>query len=240
MKLTIILFTFLFTTFLLHSQIKRGDNIISLNGMYTKNTTQDGVIGNSMTANNHHLSLGATFTSYITNHLLLGFGLDYISQKDIRTSELVLNDGHDVNSQIMRYEVLNLKSTAPLPFLLVGYNMNVTNRLNFNTNLKINYGRMSTNTTDQTIYQQFPIFNSQTVLVSNVLLPNITSVSKNKNSFAAASIIPEMTYFFTNQIGLSVALGGIQYSITDWKTSKSDFWINLSPNTWLVGLKYKL
>jgi len=240
MKLTILLFAFLYTTFLLHSQIKKGDNIISLNGMYTKNTSQDGVMGNSMTVNNRHLNLGATYTSYVSNHLLLGFGLDYISQKDLRTSELILNDGHDVNSQILRYETLNLKYTAPLPFLLVGYNMNVTNRLNFNANLKINYGQMSTNTTDQTIYQQFPIFNSQPVLVSNILLPNITTVSKGKNDFAAASIIPEMTYFFTNQIGLSVALGGIQYSITDWKTSKSDFWINLSPNTWLVGLKYKL
>jgi hypothetical protein len=239
-KLTILLLAFLYTTFLLHSQVKKGDNVISLNGMYTKNTTQDGVIGNSMTVNNHHFNLGATFTSYVTNHFLLGFGLNYISQKDLRTSKLVLNDGHDMNSQIIRYEVLNLKSTAPLPFLLVGYNMNVTNKLNFNANLKINYGQMSTNTTDQTIYQQFPIFNAQPVLVSNILLPNITTVSKDQNDFAAASIIPEMTYFFTNQIGLSVALGGIQYSITDWKTSKSDFWINLSPNTWLVGLKYKL
>lgn len=238
MKLTILLLAFLYTTFLLHSQIKRGDNIISLNGMYSKNTTQDGVIGNSMTINNHHLNLGATFTSYVSNHLLLGFGLDYISQKDIRTSQLILNDGHDVNSQIMRYEILNMKSTAPLPFLLIGYNIYVANKLNFSTNLKINYGQLSTNTTDQTIYQQFPI--SNTTLSSFIPMPAMTSGSKEKNDFAAASIIPEMTYFFTNQIGLSVALGGIQYSITDWKTSKSDFWINLSPNTWLVGLKYKL
>lgn len=229
---------FLYTTFLLHSQVKKGDNVISLNGMYTKNTTQDGVMGNSMTVNNRHLNLGATFTSYVTNHWLLGFGVDYISQKDLRTSELVLNDGHDVNSQIMRYETLNLKSTAPLPFLLVGYNMDVTNKLNFNANLKINYGNVSTTIVDQTIYQQSLIVN--TTLSSFIPMPTMTSRSKEKNVFAAASIIPEMTYFFTNQIGLSVALGGIQYSITDWKTSKSDFWINLSPNTWLVGLKYKL
>src|SRR5665647_3471672 len=116
MKLTILLFAFLYATFLLHSQIKKGDNVISLNGMYSNNTTQDGVMGNSMTVNNHHLNLGASFTSYVTNHLLLGFGMDYISQKDLRTSELVLNDGHDVNSQIMRYETLNLKSTAPVSY----------------------------------------------------------------------------------------------------------------------------
>jgi hypothetical protein len=238
MKLTILLFAFLYSTFLLHSQVKKGDNVISLNGMYTKNTTQDGVMGNSMTVNNRHLNLGATFTSYVTNHLLLGFGLDYISQKDLRTSELILNDGHNVNSRIMRYETLNLKSTAPLPFLLVGYNMDVTNKLNFNANLKINYGKVSTTIDDQTIYQQSLIVN--TTLSSYIPMSTMTSISKEKNDFAAASIIPEMTYFFTNQIGLSVALGGIQYSITDWKTSKSDFWINLSPNTWLVGLKYKL
>jgi hypothetical protein len=238
MKLTILLLAFLYTTFLLHSQVKKGDNVISLNGMYTKNTTQDGVMGNSMTVNNRHLNLGATFTNYVTNHWFLGFGVDYISQKDLRTSELVLNDGHDVNSQIMRYETLNLKSTAPLPFLLVGYNMDVTNKLNFNANLKINYGNVSTTIVDQTIYQQSLIVN--TTLSSFIPMPTMTSRSKEKNVFAAASIIPEMTYFFTNQIGLSVALGGIQYSITDWKTSKSDFWINLSPNTWLVGLKYKL
>jgi hypothetical protein len=239
MKLTIILFAFLFTTFLLHSQIKRGDNIISLNGMYTKNTTQDGVIGNSMTANNHHLNLGASYTNYITNHLLLGFGMDYISQKDIRSSQLILNDGHDMNSQIIRYEILNLKSTAPLPFLLVGYNIYVANKLNFSANLKINYGLLSTNTTDQTMYQQFPVSNFQPISTS-MFGTTYGSVSKEKNDFVAATIIPEMTYFFTNQIGLSVALGGIQYSITDWKTNKSDFWINLSPSTWLVGIKYKL
>ena len=52
-----------------------------------------------------------------------------------------------------------------------------------------------------------------------------------------ATLAPEVVYFIFSKVGLSLSLGGIYYTITNWKSEYANCGIDFAPRNWQVGCK---
>ena len=84
-------------------------------------------------------------------------------------------------------------------------------------------------------------------------IPNLNSgITNNSNDYSRGSggtsesdyfgteVCPELTYFVSTKFGFCLGLGGIKYSMTDWKTGNSNWTVNFNPNYWKLGIKIKI
>ena len=228
MKKTILIVAIAFTAFDLHSQFKKGDSFFNVNGMYANTTTETGVNSNSLSVKGKYFNGGVSLSAIISNCLLIGAGLDYNNQKEIRNSNLLLLDN------TFQAEEMNVNSSFLIPNIYVGYYYGITKGLYFNTNLKLRLGTNNTNVDGQQVFIS-SIFPS----TDNTAL---TEISKNykyekKADYFSTSILPELTYFVTNKIGLTLGVGGLEYALTGWDTENSNFTLNFNPNNWQLGMK---
>jgi hypothetical protein len=53
-------------------------------------------------------------------------------------------------------------------------------------------------------------------------------------------IYPALTYFISERFSLNLGLGGIAYSMINWKKDNSSWAINFNPNVWEFGVKVKI
>lgn len=223
----------------LFAQQKKGDNYIGINGMYNTTINQDGVEGNSVAVKSHLLNIGVTFSGSMNNHFLIGIGVDYVSQNDDRNSKFTF---YNQNDDYIKYETMKLKSHVFLPNLFVGYYSHIVDKLYFNSNMKLSYGQLKTNTESQQVsfkYTQPTTTNG--ISSGSTDVPILyTNKADDTTDFAGAAIIPELNYYFSNVFGLSLGLGGIQYSLTKWKTENSSFSVNFNPSNWQIGAKIRI
>jgi hypothetical protein len=239
MKQFFLFFIFSISVSNLFAQQKKGDNYIGINGMYNTTISQDGVEGNSIAVKSHLLNMGMALSGSMNNHFLIGIGLDYVSQNDDRNSSFIF---HNQNNDYIKYETMNLKSHVFLPNLFVGYYSHIVDRLYFNSNLKLSYGQVKTNTDGQQVsFKYTPPATTIGIPSGTVDVPVVyTNKAEDKTDFASTAIIPELNYYFSNNFGLTLGLGGIQYSLTKWKTENSSFTVNFNPSNWQIGAKIRI
>ncbi len=63
---------------------------------------------------------------------------------------------------------------------------------------------------------------------------------RTETDYFSTRLIPELTWFFSSKFGLYLTLGGIEYSILDWKSNNSQWDINFNPSHWILGIQFIL
>jgi len=216
-----------FSTLDLFSQIEKGKIIISFDGNYNKTINSNGVNADHNTINGKYLSVGTSIGFFLSNRFIIGIGLDYDWNKEYRFYEMTLF------YKYYQSENMNITSKVFLPNIYFGYYYQIINKLYFNSNLKFSFSKIKTET--NSIYAGFDI--------SSDLGHNYVRIPPTQNSetdFFSININPEMTYFLSNKFSVYIGLGGIEYSISDWKNDNSSWTINFNPIYWSFGIKMKI
>lgn len=234
MKQQLLIALLVLSTMDLFSQIDKGKIIISVNGNYTKSTSENGVLTNQTTVQGKYLNIGASFGYFLTDKFIAGFGLDYSWNKETRSNTLMIN-------RFSQYEGIDLKSTAVLPNIYLGYYYQVINKLYFNTNLKLSYGKVKSEYNDLLVGDvHYPADTIISVTDQYSASYMFSKAGSTEVDFFSAQVLPELNYFVSQKISLCLGLGGIEYSMIDWKTDNSNCTINFSPAYWRFGIKIKL
>jgi len=234
MKKNVLIALIVLSTLDVFSQIDKGQIVVAVDGYFMKSTTENGVTTNQNVTQGKYLSTGASVGYFITDRIIAGVGLDYYWSKESRTSELMINR----NFQI---EVMNIKSKAFLPNIYLGYYHPIINKLYISTNLKFSYGKVKSEY--NTLMAGMVFFPSDTILELSDRYPSGYSIGSEKSSdvdYFSSKIFPELTYFIFPKFSLCVGLGGVEYSLTDWKADNSSWTINFNPNYWKFGIKLKI
>jgi len=232
MKKTVLLIVLVFATLYSFSQYKKGASFLSINGMYSKNSSETGVNFNSVFIQGKYINAGISLTNIISNNFLIGAGLDYNNQNETRQSKLIILDRY------IQVEDMYLKSNILVPNIFVGYYYKIAKSFYFNTNLKFRLGEN---------YSKTEYLQALATPVTNTSYLSDTSPSsahngayETKTDYFSTSLLPELTYFISDKTGFTLGLGGIEYALNDWKSENSSFTINFNPNNWLVGVKIQL
>jgi hypothetical protein len=215
----------------LQAQFKAGNSIVSLNGNYSKNNNESGVLSNSNSTNGQYLNVGTSFGYFITDNVIVGIGLDYNLRKETRSNFLFFNS-------FLQQELMDLKSRIWLPTVHVGYYKHVFRKLYFNTNLKFGYGKIKSD-----VYSAragVSLSNSSTVSINDNGIINAEISGQYENKYFGVQLNPEFTYFVSPKLGLCLGLGGVDYSILDGKKENSSWNVNFNPSFWNLGIKIKL
>ncbi len=222
MKKNVLIVLIVFSTMDLFGQISKGDIIISFDGNYMKTNTENGVTTNLLSAKGQYLSIGSSFGYFFSNQFIIGIGLNYDWGKETRFNKLYFNN-------FLQEEEMNIKSNVFLPNIYLGYYFPITSKLYFNTDLKFSYGTIHSDT--KTTYAGAgPSFDSYIR----------SSAKESKSDYFSSQICPELTYFISTKLSLYLRLGGIEYSLIDWKKENSGWAVNFNPSYWKFGIKVKI
>lgn len=234
MKKNVLIVLIILSTQDLFSQIDKGKIIISVDGNYMKSTTENGVTTSQNLVQGKYLSVGASVGYFITDRFIAGLGLDYNWNKEDRTTELMIN-------RFLLIEEMHIKSKALLPNIYLGYYYQIINKLYINTNLKFSYGKAKSEY--NTLFANFADYPSDTMRVPDDWYSSRYIIGKDKSSgvdFFSAKILPELTYFISQKFSLCLGLGGVEYSMIDWKTDNSYWIVNFNPAYWKFGIKIRI
>jgi hypothetical protein len=162
----------------------------------------------------------------------MGLGLDfYWSSEENRSLISEFSDGIIRPTQI---EVLEIKSDALIPNVYGTYYCKLANRLFLDFNLKVGKSKIHSKHT--------------TAIASNEIsgeitpLPNRQDLSGSSNyeyDYFFACMRPQVNFFVTKHLGLSLSFGQIQYSVVDWEKEASNWIASFHPNHWSFGVKFK-
>jgi len=231
MKTNLLILFIAFSSFNSFAQFSKNDIIIQINGNYMKTKTEYGVTTNQSIINGQYLNTGISVGSFMTNRFFLGIGADYSQNKETRYNLLNFND-------FLQEEELNTKTHGLLPSVFLGYYYRVLDKLYFNTNLKFSLGKIKSDYTSTYAGGETPTY-SDSLMISE---PGYLRGSSNESDYAyfSTQLCPELSYFFSTNFGLSLGLGGIEYSMIDWKTENSIWAVNFNPVYWKLGIRFKI
>jgi len=234
MKKNVLIVLIAFSTLDLFSQIAKGKIIISVDGNYLQTTTESGVSTNQNLAKGKNLSVGTSVGYFITDRFIAGVGLDYYWNKESRRTELMIN-------RFFQAEDMNIKSKAFLPNIYLGYYYQIINKLYINTNLKFSYGKIKSDYTTL-ISGNVDYPNDTYIVLTDLYSPRYVKGYEGRSEvdFFSSILFPEVTYFISSNFSLCLGLGGLEYSMTDWKTDNSNWRINFNPVYWRFGIKMKI
>nr|WP_321454250.1 hypothetical protein [uncultured Carboxylicivirga sp.] len=234
MKKILTLTTTVFIAFNLFSQIEKGKLLISIDGDYTKTGKSTGTYSNIQYTQGKYLELGASASYFLTDRWIAGFGLDYLREKEERSSSLF------INSSVL-HETTTLKNNILLPNAFIGYFYPITSKLYFNVNARISYGKLKTKYNGQSV--NVSDFIGDTFNNERVQIPvngNRSYNQSDKQDYFGIDIASELTYFITPKFGLYLGLGGISYSLLDWETDNSSCMVSFKPSNWNFGVRYRI
>jgi hypothetical protein len=234
MKKGLLIILLSLSTFNLFSQLQKGSVTASLSGNYTKTTTASGGASNYTSVDNKNLNVATSLGYNISNKFILGVGLDYIWEKEIRTSGLYLQEQH-----YAQFDEIDAKSKILLPNIFVGYYYQIVNKLYFQTNLKFSYGKLNSKS-DIVSATAGSLGGFDTGFDYGYLSPTSGNSKEDKYDVFCAEINPELIYFISKNIGAYIDFGGIEYSISDWKKDNSNWVASIKPVYWQVGVKINI
>lgn len=209
-------------------QIAKDAVIISLSGNYMKTNTESGVQSNNFSTNGQYLNLGSSIGIFLSDHFVMGIGLNYKWGKEKR-GNMFFND-HNI-----QIEKMEIKSKVLLPGVFFGYYFPILSKFYFNANLGLNCGKI--NSVYQRVYMES--HNYVNVDTTGFNSPSLNSGSSASSStIFSAQIYPELSYFLSSKFSLCLGLGGIEYSLTDWKFENSECAVNFNPAYWKLGVKF--
>jgi len=221
-----------FSALHLFSQLQKGNTIIAIEGNYIKANTQSGVTTNISYTQGKYLNGGISAGYFITGKFVAGLGLDYTWNKETRYNTLYFNNFY-------QQEQLSTKAHVILPNVYLAYYYQVVNKLYVSAGLKLNYGKIKSEY--NTIYAGSGPFSDPSGTNPAINLPYVKGASGNSETdYFSATVSPELMYFASRRIGLSLNLGGITYAMNDWKTDNSNVIFCFKPDYWKFGIKFKL
>ena len=214
-----------------YSQFCKGDYSLSLNGNYYKGSSSSGVATNFFSSSGENLNACLSIEHYRTSKSYVGFGVDfYWGNNDITNSLL--------SKKFSQIENMNLKSIKLFPNLIYGYYLQIADNLFLNINARVGYGILSSNFNSKYKNYQHPY--GGTLDLAETADENLSFNSSDFFGDFGSSLSPEFNYFFSDKFGLCLNLGGIGYSILDWKKDLSYWKVDLNPNIWRLGIRYIL
>lgn len=234
MKKNVLIVLIVLSSLDLLAQIGKGKIMVSVDGDYIKTSTENGVTTNQNLAQIKNLSVGTSVGYFITDRFIAGVGLDYYWDKESRSTEMMMN-------KFVHVEVMDVKSYVFLPNIYFGYYYPINNKLYINANLEFSYSTIKSDY-NSLIVGRVTHATDTVVSLSDSLSPTYHK-SYGGNSevdFFSVRLFPELTYFITSNFGLCLGLGGIEYSMADWKTDNSSWGINFNPVNWRFGIKIKI
>jgi hypothetical protein len=234
MKKNIILILILFYSLDSFGQIAKNDVIISMDGNYMKINTESGVITNSSSTKGQYLDLGTSMGLFLSDHFIMGIGLNYEWGKETRMNKMIYS------RNILQIEEFKIKSKILLPGIFFGYYFPIVGKFYFNASLALNCGKI--NSEHESVYaQRTTYFSTDSSYVYLGDDPLNGGLSKSSSTYYfSTQICPELSYFLSSKFGLSLSLGGIEYSLTDWKFENSACAVNFNPAYWKLGIKFIL
>ena len=229
MKRTVLIVLLSISSLNLFSQLNKGKTVVSANGNYLKTNTENGVTSNQNASQIKNLNLGASVGYFIADRIELGVGLNYYWEKESRTNNLMTGDFYQA-------EVMDLKSNAFVPNIYIGYYYSIIDKLYLSGKLKFGYGKMKSE------YSTLIAGRSNIPSESSYSPPPYTTMSKDtyEVDLFNAEIIPELTWFISPKVGLSLGLGGVKHTMIDWETDNSSWSVNFDPAHWNFGFKIRL
>src|SRR5690554_795490 len=208
----------------LHAQLQKGTVLISAEGNYQKSLNDNGPTTNHTQSKAKNLNLGVSLGLALRDNFVVGVGLGYYRSVEDRSSQVFM--GETISAELME-----LTTSSLMPSVFAGYYAPIMDRLYLSTNLKLAYGNISSE------YSTFMAFQSISWSSSSEFR---TAENSNSSDLFVTTLYPELTYFITPKLGLSLGLGGIAYSIPDWETDSASFLVNFNPAYWSFGLKLAL
>jgi len=231
MKTNLLILFIAFSSFNSFAQFSKNDIIIQINGNYMKTKTEYGVTTNQSNTNGQYLNAGISAGSFMTNRFFIGIGVDYSQSKETRYNMLNFND-------FIQAEEMNTKTYAFFPSVFLGYYYPLFDKLYFITNLKFSFGKIKSDYTSTYAGAKSPSYSDSLMITE----PGYMRESKNESEsdYFSTQLCPELSYFISTNFGLSLGLGGIEYSMIDWKTENSNWAVNFNPVYWKLGVKFKI
>lgn len=234
MKKIILLLLLVSFNYNLFSQITKGKIILSINGNTFKETIEKNA------SNELKYNTDGKYTDFeikaeklITNNLSLGFGLSYISGDEKFSEWHWISDRlspqyikeYFIRKQINTTNIVpNVNLRHNIPFLeSVSLFTTFSFRYNiFKTDYSSVYDYNESNTSGYTYYQ-------------------ISSTDDDFNKgFISAELYPELVYYVIENLGLSLTLGGIEFTTIERENYDSGINIRFEPKYWKFGIQYIL
>lgn len=235
MKKNLLLIIILFSSIYLFGQISKGNVMVSLDGNYMKTISGSGVPTNENTTKGKYLNAGTSVAYFITHRTAVGIGLDYQWTKETTFNLISLKLPEVFHT---RYEIMDSKSLVLRPHLFLEYYIPISQKLYVSTNLKFSDGTIKTELISHTIPDNRRPDDGELMEPFPALYVG-TSKKSTLHSFTA-QLSPELTYFITPKLMGCLALGGIECSILDTRTTTYLWAVNFNTAYWQLGVKIKI
>lgn len=231
MKNKTLLALLLITVCNLNAQTEKGNEIISLFGNYSKINNESGVTTNLSSSIIKNLGVGASIGFFVADNVIAGIGLNYLSNIEFRQNEIFIED-------LIHLEAMDISANMFMPEVYAGYYLKLEKKLYLSNILKTSFGTANASYTSNSV--EANAYTPSGYLDISTLAYNRTITSESKYDYFSVSLSPELNYFVTSRFALSLSLGGIEYSLTNWQKASSNWLVSFHPNYWKAGFKFIL
>lgn len=225
------LFIILATSMPVDSQTCKGDYSVSVMGNYYKGFNSSGVSTNSFSTTGENMNASISVEHYKTSKSYVGLGIDFHWGNDDIYNSLF-------SKKFTQFEKMNVKSILIFPNFIYGYYLQIADNLFLNMSARVGYGILANNSNSDYKNYQHPY--GGTLDQIETANEELRWDSSNFYEDFGSSFSPEINYYISDKFGLSLRLGGIAYSILDWKKDLSSWIVDFNPNNWRLGIRYIL
>jgi hypothetical protein len=218
--------------FYVYSQISKGNIQISLNGNFIKTNNATGVTTNYLNSDTKQLVLDGTLEYFVSPNTMLGIGLEYTRIKENTLSHLYFNN-------FMQIEEFETESKILLPHIGIAHHFRIVDNLFLSPYLNIGFGRMKAEY--NTIIAGRKDLQSGDYVYSD---PDESTSGlrgqkdDTESDYLNANVCPQMNYYVSQNFGVYLELGGINYSISDWDNEQ--WLVDFNPRYWSLGFKIRI
>lgn len=231
MRKIISLFFVLFASISVSSQISKGDYSILVIGNYSKGSNSNGVSTNSFSSFGEIVNASISVEKFRTSNYYIGIGIDFQWGNDNVYNYLA-------SKNFTQFENMNVKAYAIIPSLKYGYYLPIADNLFFNVSTDIGFGLKGSYYISD--YQNYQHSNGGTLAQTITPTENLTWRDQKDYMDFRLLLSPEINYFLTDNFGLCLHFGGLNYSILDWNKDLSSLNLNINPNNWRLGIRFVL
>ncbi|MDR0833866.1 MAG: outer membrane beta-barrel protein [Candidatus Symbiothrix sp.] len=237
MKTKILAFVLLFSPFLAVAQMDSTTHIrIQLRGGYADQTATTGAASiSAAVSQGSSWNVGLTLGAALNRNWEVGVGVEYQRQKMETTSSLFLPFGDET---WMAQGLTETKVSAPVFSLYSAYYLHLCNRLYLTPRLMVGYGNAKRENRDIiATMTSFPTEHYITLSSGSIMKSGVRETSSEyEYEYFGVQLSPELQYFFNDNIGVSLGLGGIQLAFVDWAWDSKQWIADFSPAYWKLGL----
>ncbi len=223
--LTLILITLSLTSSF--AQLKKGDLLLNLYGNYVEDLSTSGVMISHLTQEMKTLNSGISAGIAVSKSWVIGLGLEYAHQKNNQDYSFI-NYSSFATKNIMETQTSII---APLAF--AKYYKKTFSRIYLGLNIEANYSFAEADM--NSIAVTTPVLSGDITAISSAYIPIVREQAEsNSSEILNLMLQPEVNFYLTKKLGLSVKIGGVRY--TSFDSDNHEWHISLNPNNWEYGL----